>query len=310
MVGSSSFPSTEPSFNLSLILMATTQQAHTIQFYSTQDDSSYHLKNESGETQRSHVIDDLCDGLLLQSNILGVIHGKMSPDGDYATLVVISFEFHGQDQKRRFQQAEIKVRFADEKRPLQSDPEVYSLWPEGDFSFSESEAAVSQTVGTAVNAGGQAPGATLGVTGNWSRTTDTKRTNHASLKGARRIEGREWGKKNVVRLIAYENEEQKTGIPSFISSAILLKRTNKDQRFTAHVEVKGKAGWRYEAAKALRGVMGNTPETDPVIFDPSLTPSLSLKEGESSDALESVNLERLAEIVSTTMVSTVKGRPE
>jgi hypothetical protein len=127
------------------------------------------------------------------------------------------------------------------------------------------------------------------------------------LKGARRIEKREWGKNNVVRLIAHENETQKSGVASLISTAILLKRKNDDDRFVAHVEVNEKAGKRYAAAKALRKIRGKTPGDDPIVFDPKSPASLTLKD-KSKTELESVDLESLAGIVSTTIISTVKDK--
>ncbi|KAK5989097.1 hypothetical protein PT974_10595 [Cladobotryum mycophilum] len=281
-----------------------------LQLYTIQDESSYHLKNEPGEIQRLNVIDDLCAGLLLQSHLLGVVHGRLSPGGDPATLVIMSFEFQGQDQARRFQHAEIKVRFADEKQPLDADPEVHSLWPEGDFSFSESQATVSQTLGSEVNASGQAVGfLSVGLAGNWARTIEGTRTDRASLKGARRIEEREWGKKNVVRLVIHENETQKSGIPSRVSAAMLLRRKeNSESRFVAYVEVNAKAGKRYQAAKALRKVRGATPLNDPVIFDPASSNSSGILRDIHSDDLGAVGLESLAQVISTTMLSTVRGK--
>lgn len=286
--------------------MSQQQEIRTIQVYPVKDDSSYHVQNEPGEIERSNVVDDLCNGLLLQSHIVGVLHGTLSPNGDFGTLIVMSFHFQGQGQSRRFQEAEIKVRFADEKRPLDADPELLSMWPEGVFTFSESEDSVNETVNGEVNVGGQLIGLTMGVTGGWSRTTLTKQTDRASLNGCRRIEGREWGKKNVMRLTVQENATQKSGIPSYLSAAILLKRRNKHDRFVAHVEIEGRGGKRYQIGKALRAIMGATPKTDPIIFDPSALPSLVLA-NTTSDNLASANLENLSQVVSTTIISPAGG---
>ncbi|KAL4960197.1 uncharacterized protein BDV14DRAFT_148270 [Aspergillus stella-maris] len=276
----------------------------TIPLDVVQDSAGYHTRNEPGERQRENIIDDLCSGFLLQATLQGTVHGTLTPGGDPATLLVMQFLFQGHTAKRRFRTAEIKIKFADQKCPLDDDPEIIDLWPQGNFTFNPSEVDVNDSKGGSATVSGGIPGASLELTGNWARSTGKKRNHAASLRGARRIEGRDWGKQNVVRITLEENGDQKEGIIPAISTAVLLKRKDADACFTAQVEVQAQADIRYATAMRIRDVSGKSPVTDPVVFDPTCQQTLSV--GDATH-LEAETLEAFATATSTTVLSTVKG---
>lgn len=275
----------------------------TISLDPDRDSAGYHTRNTDGELQRSTVIDDLCAGLLLQVWLQGVVHGTLTPGGDPATLLVLNFYFQGKSDNRRFRNAEIKVRFEDQNNPLEEDPEVLALWPEGDFTFDQSEIEVSDSkAGEATLSGGAGP-LQMGLNGTLTRNVSRKRSERASVNGARRIEGRDWGTRNVVRLLLDENRDQKKGIVSSLSAAILLRRKTQDDYFIAKIEVQAQADMKYAAASKLRDLSGKTPVNDPVIFDPKCQPTIAVNDA-SNLAME--DLAFISNIISTTVVSTVR----
>ncbi|KAJ6028113.1 hypothetical protein N7540_003689 [Penicillium herquei] len=242
--------------------------------------------------------------LLLQADLQGVVHGTLSPGGDPATLLVLLFQFQGRTERNRFRRAEIKIRFTDEQSPLSDqDPETLALWPEGDFTFNESEVDINTDKGGNATISAGVPAFQLGLGGNWSRNTSRKQKERASVNGARRIEGRNWGSKNVVRLILDENHDQKHGIVTAISVAILLKRKTMTDRFVAHVEVSANADLKYDTVSRLRSLSGRTPVNDPVIFDPKHENNLDVKDVSN---LAGEDLESKARIISTTLISTIQ----
>lgn len=82
--------------------------------------------------------------------------------------------------------AEVKITFADQQQPLYKDPEVKGLWPEGDFTYNESEVNVNDSGCGGTTFGGGAAGMQLGLNGSWTRNVGKKRTERASVNGARR----------------------------------------------------------------------------------------------------------------------------
>lgn len=278
-----------------------------VPLYPVQDTAGYHVRNEENEVQRPNIVDDLCAGLLLQVELQEAVHGKLTNSSeDFATLLVFKLMFQGPTKKRRFRKAEIKITFADQQQPLYKDPEVLGLWPEGDFTYDESEVDVNDSGGGGATLGGGAAGMQLGLNGNLTRNVGRKRTEQASVNGARRIEGRDWGKKNVVRLVLEENSDQKGGVASTLSAAILLKRTTEHDRFVAQIQVHAEADVGYSAATKIRRLSGKTPVNHPVIFDPKCKPTMGEAKDPSNLAAE--NLESIASITSTTVVSTVNDR--
>lgn len=285
-------------------MAATSGMARAIALTPDQDSAGYHTRNRDGELQRANIIDDLLAGLLLQVELQGVVHGTLSPGGDAATLLVLQFYFQGKTDNRRFRNAEVKVRFADQQQPLEEDPEVLALWPEGDFTFEESGVEVNDSKAVGASLGGGAAGLQMGINGNLTRNTNTKRSERASVNGARRIEGRDWGAKNVVRLVLDENRDQKKGIVSGLSAAILLKRSRPGCRFIAIIDVKAQADLKYATAWRIRDLSGKTPVNDPVVFDVSCKPTITVKD---TSNLAAEDLSSLAHIVSTTVISTIKN---
>ncbi|KAH0537654.1 hypothetical protein FGG08_005567 [Glutinoglossum americanum] len=282
---------------------AESTSSFNIQFYPEQDGAAFHLKNEPGQLQRPHIIDDLCSGLLLQVDLRDVVHGKLSENGSPGSLIIIHFRFHGADGNRRFRKVQAKIRFADEKKPLFEDPEVLAMWPDGDFTLSETELVIKDTKAAEVGAGGGAAGVKLGFKGNWERQTEKKQSDRATLIGAKRIEERNFGKKNVVRLSLQENPSQKKGVISEVRTAVLLKRKDDTDRFVAHVEAHAEADVLYAAERRLRKIWAKTLETDPIIFDARLPPTRSDMDNNN---LESVDLESQCDILSTTIISTIR----
>ncbi|KAJ5693000.1 hypothetical protein N7462_002423 [Penicillium macrosclerotiorum] len=286
-------------------MASNTDSPLTIPLLPEQDGAGYHTRNGPGELQRPTIIDDLCAGLLLQVELQGAVHGTLSRGGDPATLLVVKFYFQGRTEKRRFRSAEIKIRFADEQQPLQEDPEVLALWPEGDFTFNESQVDLSDSKSGGANLSGGAGAFQMGLNGTWTRTQGRQLKERASINGARRIEGRDWGARNVVRLILDENRGQEGGIVSTLSTAILVKRKYATQRFIAQIEVTAQADMKYATASKIRELSGKTPLNDPVVFDPKCEPTIAAVEDASNLAAES--LESLASIISTTVLSTIRG---
>jgi hypothetical protein len=177
------------------------------------------------------------------------------------------------------------------------------MWPNGDFTLNETKLAVQDTQAAEVSVGGGAAGMQAGLKWNWQRQTEQKLTERAILIGAKRIEGRNFGKRNAIFLSLQENPSQKEGVVSEVRTAILLGRKNNVDHFAAHVEVQADADALYGVERRFRKICGMTPKTDPIIFDPNMPPT---RTDIDKNNLLSTDLESQCDVLSTTMISTIR----
>ncbi|KAH6636433.1 hypothetical protein F5144DRAFT_567462 [Chaetomium tenue] len=285
-----------------------------------------HQKNSSpAEVQRPNVLDDICLGLRLQARIDRVVHGRSTKEegGAPTTLVVFGFRFHGLNRERRFKEATITIVFEDEKKPgTKRDPEVVALWPNGDFTLSETPVQVENKDGGEV--GGDA-GVPLGGTGaqlgthavrTWERTESFNRTNRATLTGSIILDTtrRDWGDNNAMTLTLCEDEKAESSIVTDLRAAVLLERQNDTDIFTAKVDMKAKGHFAYDILRGIRNLSRFSPANDPVRFKPgvqyirrrTLHPAFEAKLGVEIDEqkLSVDHLEKVAGVLGSTVLAT------
>ncbi|KAL8395726.1 hypothetical protein RB595_003270 [Gaeumannomyces hyphopodioides] len=117
-------------------------------------------------------------------------------------------------------------------------------------------------------------GASVGghVVRKWERKRDYKKTTRARLTGSIVLETsiRKYGKNNGFCLTLSEDTKAASGLVTDLRAAVLLRRANDTDRFTATVKIKAKAHFLHNAIKGVRDVSGRSPQNDPVIFKPSV----------------------------------------
>ncbi|KAL4893637.1 hypothetical protein BDV59DRAFT_207734 [Aspergillus ambiguus] len=285
----------------------------TVQLNTERDSRGYHQRNTPDEKQRADVVNDICQGLLLQARIDRIVHGRESKDGPPATLVVFAFRFHGLDDKRRLRQASITILFEDEKkRGADADPIVMGLWPDGDFILGrETPVDVEDTKGIEAGVHIRQSGVGLHAIGKWERKQNLRKDARASLTGSKMLDMdiREHGPDNAVRLTIKENPSSTPGVVTDMAAAVLLRRKNDDDRFAASVKIRAKGNFAYNTVRGLRNLLGTTPPNDPVIFQPGLQYLRPLTRGKLAEpiceeALNDVALDELAGALPVTILST------
>ncbi|PTB37453.1 uncharacterized protein TrAFT101_011170 [Trichoderma asperellum] len=242
-----------------------------IQLDTVTEDRGYHSRNTKNQVQRPDVVDDICQGLLVQARIDRIVHGTQTKGGKPATLVIFGFRFHGIGKKRRFREAAITILFQDEKKQEDADPVVAFLWPNGDFTLGE-----QTDVDTEEKAGGEIgvnAGLTYGgvdVKRTWEQRRSYRQTDRASLTGSIMLDTnvRDSGLPNAVLLNLSENETARSGLVTDFRAAVLLFRENNLDKFTAKISVDAKANFYYNLVKSIRDVTGHSPANDPILFQP------------------------------------------
>lgn len=291
-----------------------------IQLSTDSEKRGMHRLDDGKQIQRADVVDDLCQGLLLQTRIDRIVHGFEEDGKGPATLVIFGFRFHGLDEERRFTQAIITVTFRDEKeRDEYYDPEVISLWPNGSFTLGEPtvvevENKNEREIGADVTAGSVVQGGGHAVL-KWERTKSFTKADKSTLTGTITLDTkvRYTGNNNAIRLTISENHAAASGIVTDLRVAVLLRRKNDIDTFMASVKMKAKADFRYNLFRGVRDISGLSPPNGPVRFKPgvqylrppTLGDVMEAKLGEpiETDKLNAAKLDGLAGVLSTTVLS-------
>jgi len=297
----------------------TDEYAFNIQLDTGVEDRGFHGRNKKGEIQRPDIVDDICQGLLLQARVDRVVHGTEKKGGLPATLIVFGFRFHGIGKKRRFQESTITIVFQDEHKKDDADPVVIFLWPNGDFTLDKpTDIDVERSTGG--EAGGNV-GATYGGVNakrTWEKKKSYRKTDRASLTGSIMLDRqvRDSGPSNAVLLTISEDETAQSGLVTDFRAAVLLRRQNDTDQFAAKVKIDAKAHFFYNLVRGVRDVSGLSPANDPVIFKPGkahnyIRPATlagfledKLAEEVNEEELNSKSLNGLAGVLGSTALGT------
>ncbi|KAI0466817.1 hypothetical protein F4859DRAFT_496023 [Xylaria cf. heliscus] len=167
------------------------------------------------------------DQLISRAAIAGITHGTLAPGEDPATLLIFEFRFLSMRKGRRFTGCNINITFEDSEKQGDLCPEVWGVSPEGAFRLHKSLQQRSVTIaGNAMlQTGISGPGASLGTT--WELKTLEDRQDWARLSGTRKELGRN-NRDDAVVWAMEENSQDKSGIPTFLRAAVLLRRETEE----------------------------------------------------------------------------------
>ncbi|KAJ8131450.1 hypothetical protein O1611_g2178 [Lasiodiplodia mahajangana] len=260
---------------------------------------AYRIKNQEGEVNRNHIL-ERGTRHIVQADLVDVLHGTLEPNGDLATLVVTDFKFMPGADGRRFKLAQITYVFSgDQSQPGLIGPDVFNIAPKGHFSLGRTSREVE--VGHTVNLTIQAPAPVAPQVGY---AMDLKRkytqADQTTLEGTIQYQGREMGGKNVAKWILGENSAARSGIPTNIRTAVLLKRREEEDSdiFEATVEITVESDWKSTLVDATSKLLGRIPKDDPIHFDPTIS-TKGAADKYNGENLVTVNLEDIMQVTTT-----------
>ncbi|KAF3074947.1 hypothetical protein CFAM422_002629 [Trichoderma lentiforme] len=236
---------------------------------------AYHGSNLGGdEEQGMRVIEENIgkNALTVQCNIAQTIHGTMSEGGEPATLIVFQFAFMPRDKSQRFKKAEITISF--------SAGEVTKITPDGAWvTFqSETQQELSHSINPGLEAGIGPAKATVGYT--WQLKKNTSIEGYSTVSGCTQMRRQSGSirkaRKNTILWALQENEQTKSGIPSFMQAAALLKREATQlepmgQKFSAEITIQGEIGnqkWVSNKLADFRKMSGKCKRGEDIFFNP------------------------------------------
>ncbi|PNP43519.1 hypothetical protein TGAMA5MH_04491 [Trichoderma gamsii] len=211
------------------------------------------------------------DALIVQCDLVQAVHGFLYGDQP-ATLAVFQFGFVPRGNNRRFKEVEVTITF--------SAGDVQAITPSNTWAIfkSETEQEVSHSVSTNLEASCGPGKGSLGYT--WQLKKTDKIEGHARVEGMMRTQGhgfRRGRRKNIVFWGLYENKAIKSGIPSFMQTAVLLKRDKLvedplGERFSAKIMISGEVdrltNVKEKWESFTTAMSGSSFKGESILFDP------------------------------------------
>ncbi|EXJ75789.1 uncharacterized protein A1O5_00296 [Cladophialophora psammophila CBS 110553] len=231
-----------------------------------------------------------------------IVHGYYSADpnsNDLASVIVLKFRFEPLEQNHRIKKVDIQVTFLP-KNNEGCEPWIDRMHPEGFFSVQPTTQRETVNTSAGGKVGANATGVEVGAELKREKTVERDTSDATTVQGFILTEGRNYGKPNSVSWILRENKTTKTGVPTSMQAAILLKRIDLS-KFQAHFTLKIYPNW---LATAL-SFMKSNPRDDPVTFDPRRKPTNRLQVYDTDDLgnPEKLKLKDLSDVTVTTIVN-------
>ncbi|KAF2237415.1 hypothetical protein EV356DRAFT_564776 [Viridothelium virens] len=249
----------------------------------------YHTNNNLKEPWQRETVTERRSSIDIRYKSHEIVHGKLGPESeDFASLLVYDFHFDSTKRFRRIALANIIFEFSS-LVPGMPGPKIHAISPSGRCSLLPTARKETFTQESNVKADAGQMGISLGGSYKWLKTVDLTIPCDTRLTGETVCN--QYGDQIGVNWILRENEDTKSGVPSFIRSVILLKR-QYNNIFQATVKIKVVADWRTEITR----LFGSRAKDDPVLFDPSRPPTKKLHDGYDLDDLGSTNLEDICDI--------------
>lgn len=267
-------------------------------------ESSFRTQNDpAAPLQRSNYIERK-GAVDIRCSCLDVIHGLFSAEKEeFATLIVLQFRFDARKRARRFESVEISLEFGGMK-PGEGGPEVFAIAPVGRMSLVPTTQHEEVKRNASLQLGGAAPVGGITATGTvgWERSVSRETSDQTTVTGSIDLKGRNWGKSNCASWTLLENKSTKTGVPTSMHTAVLLKRKDENP-FQCVVKIDASVDFRSKLERVFGG-KGREPKDDPVLFDPELEPTNNLQKYDIEE-LGAFDLESVCDVTFATILGGV-----
>ncbi|KAK0631158.1 hypothetical protein B0T17DRAFT_530280 [Bombardia bombarda] len=257
----------------------------------------FHTKNNPKDPyQRSQVV-QRSGAIDVRCTVVDIIHGAMSDDSEFwATLMVLQFRFDPQKKSRRVSAATLSLQF-DPLDPDDEVPEVEAVSFDGHYSLVPSKQTEHVTKGLTGSAGVSYVAETK-LEPKWEKTVERETTDATTVSGGKYVVNNVEPNR-VAKWTLLENKTLKTGIPSSLRVAVLVKRRD-EKNFTCmpKIEVKADKWTRMETC------FSRVEPDDAVILQPTpdRKPTNKLMVY-NVEELGSLDLQKLSDVTFTTMIT-------
>lgn len=235
------------------------------------EDNNFHIPNLPGEDFRRVLAQTTSEKSPLNTRVklVEVHHGQMVHEEEecLATLLVFEFRFQSTVTERRYKSVSVTLEFLDKAGNPRNDPSVVDLAPDRMHWLNKTtyDRRTKYAASTGLTAGGTVASADTKVEWEMEQTKPLKFK--ATLTGQ---PGRSKGKngdENAVTWTMQENADAADGVPSFLQTAVLLKRSD-DNAFVAKLRVQSEVDFVSAGLRTLPARTDRDKIIDPVVFTP------------------------------------------
>ncbi|KAM0514995.1 hypothetical protein ACHAPE_006317 [Trichoderma viride] len=261
-----------------------------------EDDSGFHVFNNGPNHYHRYEAFERTGAVDITCTVEKVVHGALSPTGDYATLMLMQWFFQPKSS-HRISEATIELLFEAESE--HDEIEVK------DISFSDTYSLMKTTQDESVTMGAEA---TVGVeqvgqissTGKWEKTISATTSDAITLSGGKRLV-RNTPPYRIAKWTLSENQSRPAGIPASLKVAVLVSR-DTEEKFQCRINFNCRTDLKTKLANLFKKI----PKDDPIIFQPNpedrgQRPNQNVTYGDEN--LGSINLDDLSHVTYRTIIS-------
>ncbi|CAJ0551094.1 Ff.00g110240.m01.CDS01 [Fusarium sp. VM40] len=205
------------------------------------------------------------------------VHGSFIDGQDQpqdGSLIILDWHFLPRDPRKRFKFVGINVVFqGPEGCSAWDEPAVYQMAPRGSFSLHKTSYTEERKRDLEASLGAEF-GGSASLKGVYGLSKSTTIGDKIRITGQPYLDlstgaERDPDKCNAIEWNFFENESQRSGLPTYVRIAILLSRETDDE-FTAAFTIRAKVGMFTDMETKLRRVLGRKDGDDPIVFVPSM----------------------------------------
>ncbi|EPS38009.1 hypothetical protein H072_8244 [Dactylellina haptotyla CBS 200.50] len=225
------------------------------------------------------------------------------PDGEYepkSSIMANSAEenYRSRSKGKRIKNLRISVIFTTERKSGETidyfyDPDVRTVPPAGTYSMMPTDTSVEEKRAFESSLIATFGGVKAALKSVYELTQSKVTTDRITINGRTYSEYKtgDPDRCNAVEWHLFENNSQKSGIPTFFRTAVLLERRPGDtEKFTGVFSIRMGVDVLFDTKRWVKKVFGLGIKDEPVVFD--LTKVEETRLGQFRDKLEPVPLEK------------------
>ncbi|KAI1038622.1 hypothetical protein LB505_007598 [Fusarium chuoi] len=203
------------------------------------------------------------------------VHGSFVDSQDQSqdcSLIILDWHFLPRDPSKRFKFVRINAVFQGPEggSPL-DEPAVYDMAPKGSFALCKTEFTEERKRDLEASLGAEF-GGSASLKGVYGLSTSTAVGDKIRIIGQSYLDYSTGGERdpdkcNAIEWNFFENKSQRSGLPTYVRTAILLSRETDDE-FTATFTIRAKVGFTTDMESKLKRVLGH--KDDPIVFVPEM----------------------------------------
>lgn len=228
-----------------------------------EEGSGFHISNVAADHYHRSEALERTGAIDVQCTLERVFHGTMSTGNDrkFASLIVTKWTFKRQRKRSRISEATIVLTF-EPGSPEGGDIEVEKISFDDTYSLMSTTHQETTTTGLEGTIGaGFGIDASLG--GKWEKSSTIERQDAITLSGSKHVLNNRPPNRQA-KWTLLEKETQPTGIPTSLTTAVLVSRRDKEV-FLCDLDFSCKTDLKTTASSIFKRI----PYDDPIVFQPN-----------------------------------------